>query len=82
MTGESNYSIAISTLGDWLKKTRDSLERFSIYRCKTNKSNFFFVNEPIHILGKFVELAQSAGKIARASCDWFWFSLSLAEKVA
>ena len=28
-----------------------------------------------------LSLAQSAGKIARASRDWFWFSLSLVDKL-
>ena len=39
-------------------------------------------DETITIPSNYLKLAQSAGKITRTWCDWFWFCFSLAEKLA
>ena len=37
--------------------------------------------EPITNPSNYLPLVQSAGKITRTSCDWFWFCFSLVEKL-
>ena len=39
-------------------------------------------DEPITFPSNHLQLARSAGKITRTWCDWFWFCLSLVEKLA
>ena len=67
---------------------RVSIEWFSI-KGRKYQHNYFDQswqgkqrNEPIQICRNSMELAQSAGKIARASRDWFWFCFSLVDKLA
>ena len=38
--------------------------------------------EPITVPSNYPQLAQSAGKITRTWCDWFWLYFSLVEKLA
>ena len=39
-------------------------------------------DEPITFPSNYQKLAQSAGRITRTWCDWFWFCFSLVEKLA
>ena len=64
------------------------IERFSNDCCKTNTEAITPTNHnsskqqdaPIRIPSNYLQLAQSAGKIAPARCHWFWLSFSLVEK--
>lgn len=38
------------------------------------------MNQQFKIASNYPQLFQSAGKIARTSCDWFWLCFSLVEK--
>ena len=73
-----------------IDNTHRLLERFSNDCRKTKTKAITPTNhnrgkqrhEPITIPSNYLKLAQSAGKITRAWCDWFWFCFSLVEKLA
>ena len=66
------------------------LERFSNDCRKTKTKAIIPTNhnrnkqhdEPITVPSNYLPLAQSAGKTTRTWCDWFWFYVSLVEKLA
>ena len=39
------------------------------------------LDEPITIPSNYLSLARNAGKITRTWCDWFWFCVSLVDKL-
>ena len=65
-------------------QTRKILRSFlsSFLMTATNHNRSKQHNEPITIPSNYLYLAQSAGKIMHTWCDWFWFCLSLVEKLA
>ena len=72
------------------KNKKVAIERFSNDCRKTKTKAITLTNhnrsrqrdEPITIPSNYPQLAQSAGKITRTWCDWFWFCFSLVEKLA
>ena len=74
----------------WKHETKRALERFS-NDCRKPKTKAITPTnhnrneqhyEPITVPSNYPQLAQSAGKITRTWCDWFWLYFSLVEKLA
>ena len=68
--------VAIERLSNDFRKTKTK----AIIPTNHNRNKQHY--EPITVPSNYPQLAQSAGKITRTWCDWFWLYFSLVEKLA
>ena len=74
MVPEKRLTLVIERFSNDCRKTK------TITPTNHNRSKQHY--EPITIPSNYLQLAQSAGKIRRTWCDWFWFYFSLVEELA